>query len=123
MKRYILAYRAYLRAQLAREDCDAQVLLENHLRQTAFIQHERLAHLIILVLFALTTAGCAVAAALSALAGLYVLTAALLCLLAPYIAHYYFLENQTQALYRDYNTLMNRLGKSDFTGCEKKDVQ
>ena len=37
------------------------------------------------------------------------LAAALLCLLIPYIKHYYFLENTVQLLYKDYERIYERV--------------
>ncbi|MGYP000053972609 len=37
------------------------------------------------------------------------LAIAFLVLLVPYIKHYYFLENQTQLLYKDYDKIYRRV--------------
>ena len=39
------------------------------------------------------------------------LAIAFLVLLVPYIKHYYFLENQTQLLYKDYDKIYRRVHK------------
>lgn len=40
--------------------------------------------------------------------GLMVLGAAILILLIPYVAHYYFLENTVQKMYLIYDTIKNK---------------
>ena len=72
------------------EDARAALLI-----QIQFLQHERLIHLIVTVLFALLTV---ITEPL-----LLALTALFLILLIPYIRHYYILENGVQKLYEYYD--------------------
>ena len=87
---------------------DWSAVIEEHLVQISFFQHERLVHLLVTLAFALMT----LAAAVAAVVAPQVLTAALmlllLVLLVPYIVHYYFLENETQKLYAQYDRLLER---------------
>ena len=89
-----MAYRRRIDALLAQhpENTDWNRILQDHLRQIAFFQHERLIHLIVTALFA-------------QLIQLTVLTAALLVLLIPYIFHYYLLENEVQKMYAQYDEI------------------
>ena len=86
-----------------------EALIQRHLEQIAFFQHERLIHLIVTVLFALLTFMsffvCIAAFSFSAL----IVMAALMVLLVPYIMHYYLLENGVQKMYRQYDELVKRL--------------
>ena len=75
----------------------------------AFFQHERLIHLIVTVLFALCTVMTFIAIAVWQVMLLIPLAIAFLVLLVPYIKHYYFLENQTQLLYKDYDKIYRRV--------------
>ena len=59
-----------------------------HLDKIAFFQHERLIHLIVTCLFSILT------------------ILVLICLLIPYILHYYYLENGVQYLYKQYDKLI-----------------
>lgn len=114
MKDYILRYRAFFAEQLAQGE-HLDKLLEFHEKQITYISHERLVHLFIMLFFAAATLG-AILITVLVQPGLAMLAldVLLLCLLVPYIAHYYFLENQTQALYRDYNALYAKLHGTAF---------
>lgn len=109
MKKYLTQYRIYFRKSIESPDCDLVALLRYHERQIAFFQHERLVHLIVTVLFALCTIASLITSFCTSSIAFIVLSVAFLSLLIPYIAHYYFLENQTQALYDDYNELHMKL--------------
>lgn len=84
---------------------DYNRIMENHLRQIAFFQHERLIHLMVtlafavllFMTFALLLMGCTPVLCL-----LFVL---FLALLIPYIFHYYWLENGVQRMVRQYDAL------------------
>lgn len=109
MKNYLTQYRLYFRKAIESGDCDLEALLKYHERQIAFFQHERFVHLIVTVLFAICTIASLITSFCTSSIAFIVLTLAFLCLLIPYISHYYFLENQTQALYDDFNELHIKL--------------
>lgn len=81
-------------------------LLTYHLQQISFMQHERLIHLIVTVLFALMTFGSMFVMLITQEASLLFLILALLVLLVPYVFHYYTLENGVQKMYRQYDALL-----------------
>ena len=89
-------------------DTDYDKLMKEHLIQIGFFMHERLIHLIVTVVFAI----CNIISAYAFLAfsniGILALTVLLLILLAPYIAHYYRLENGVQKMYRQYDEMLKR---------------
>ncbi len=106
MRKYLTAYLAYVDRILAEKDPEKiSSLKEEHLKQIAFMQHERHMHLIVMALFAVMlfiTIGilaCTQNITYAILMGL------LLVLLIPYVFHYYFLENGVQKLYRQYNEM------------------
>lgn len=112
MKKRILWYRNQIDDLLKQGgEIDWNAVMEEHLQQIAFFQHERLIHLIVTVLFA----------ALEFLAiGFFVVTDnlgfgmlafSLLILLVPYIRHYYLLENEVQKMYGQYDKLLELCGK------------
>jgi hypothetical protein len=79
-----------------------------------FFQHERLIHLMVLILVAILT---------FASFGLYLIThfwliivvfALFSALLVPYIFHYYSLENGVQQLYDIYERLKKKQGKGEI---------
>ncbi len=76
------------------------------LTQIGFFQHERLVHLIVTVLFAIMTIMAFVVVMTYVSLGALVLLLLFICLLIPYIRHYYILENGTQKLYKLYDSLV-----------------
>ncbi|MDE5820368.1 MAG: hypothetical protein K2N41_03730 [Lachnospiraceae bacterium] len=84
-------------------------MLREHLTQIQFFQHERLIHLIVTCLFAILAFAAFFALFFTMNAGLFVLFAALLVLLVPYIRHYYILENGVQRMYTQYDRLRDLL--------------
>lgn len=102
MTREIKKYIAELEALLKEDDFrgDRRQFSEEMLVRIGFYQHERLIHLIVTAVFAIMTI-ISFYMSLNDTAFLYI--AGLLLLLdIPYIAHYYFLENSVQKLYKYY---------------------
>ena len=103
-------HREYIEELLERDaqDTDWKAVLEDHLIKISQFQHERFIHLIVTVTFALLT--------MLAFGYVYIfdnicfLLAAILflVLLIPYIAYYYMLENNTQAMYELYDELVKK---------------
>lgn len=87
-------------------------ILDNHMRQIEFFMHERLVHLIVMVLFAIGTFMTVFTYLLTDNIGLLMLALLLIVLLAPYIKHYYLLENGVQKMYVQYDRLIKYMGKS-----------
>ncbi len=111
MRKYLTDYRNYIKEQLLKDENDWDTLSKEHLIKISFFQHERIVHLIVMVLFALMTLSTLIAFVVTESIGLLVLTVLFIGLLIPYIRHYYFLENQTQELYKDYDELLKKQGK------------
>ncbi len=86
------------------EDIDA--LKRELLVEIGFWQHERLIHLLVTILFALLTMSVFILILFYQTWGVLLLLAAMLCLLVPYIRHYFILENGVQALYVVYENLL-----------------
>ncbi len=126
MEKRILAYRKKIDEILVLSDADWQEILNEHLTQIAFFQHERLIHLIVTVLFALLEVlallGTVILGSGEVMSGsviaLGVLAVLLLVLLVPYIRHYYILENEVQKMYFQYDELLHRIRAKS----EKKDI-
>lgn len=118
MEQRILTYRRRIDDLLAQNDptTDWNRVLEEHLTQVSFFQHERLIHLIVTVTFAILTVMSALASVWALEVGsasgpaLLALTALLSVLLIPYIRHYYILENEVQKMYRQYDRIWGKLG-------------
>ena len=114
MEKRILAYRKRIDELLQSKEADWEKILEEHLTQVAFFQHERLIHLIVTVLFAvleiMSILGTVVLAAMeSGNVAMSLLTILLLILLIPYIRHYYILENEVQKMYVQYDKLLEKI--------------
>ncbi|MCM1050115.1 MAG: hypothetical protein NC433_17005 [Clostridiales bacterium] len=85
--------------------------MEDLLIQIGFFQHERLVHLIVTITFALLTMLAILGTIIEPQPALFVLILLLVVLLAPYIRHYYILENGVQKLYKYYDMLLKALDK------------
>lgn len=112
MKVRITQYLKYIDELLEKEDVDWESEKEKHLVQIAFFAHERLVHLIVMVLFALATVISILYLNFSGQLIIAALVVALFVLLIPYVMHYYLLENSVQKMYEQYDKMMNKLGAS-----------
>lgn len=114
----IKAYLAALREMLesGKEIENPEGLKRELLREIQFWQHERLIHLIVVVLFALVTIAVLLVMVFYASIGLLLLLLMLLVLLVPYIWHYYKLENGVQTLYAVYEEVCRRTLEKDIPG-------
>ncbi len=74
--------------------------------QIGFLSHERLIHLLVTLSFALFTLMTVLSLDMTDNPALYALLVLLLCLLIPYIRHYFLLENGVQRLYGIADLLM-----------------
>ena len=116
MEKRILNYRKRIDELLQKDDANWEKILEEHLTQVAFFQHERLIHLIVTVLFAVLEIMSILATVILSAMGngnlaVAILTILLLVLLIPYIRHYYILENEVQKMYVQYDKLLEKTEK------------
>lgn len=116
MKKRIIGYRKYvdqiLKDGKERTQKEWEAILEEHLIQIGFFQHERLIHLIVTVTFAIMTVMSLFAPLLTGIMTLYGFTLMLCVLLVPYIFHYYTLENETQKMYAQYDEILKHCNKT-----------
>lgn len=109
MKKYINGYLSFIKSKsegsglLTAEE--KEDFINELYRHILFIQHERLIHLIVLCLFSIVFFICVTALICFSVFIILPIVILLLILIIPYIAHYYFLENSTQKLYRIYDDL------------------
>jgi len=107
VEKRILNYRKYIDDLLASsEQQDWEKIIQIHLIQVGFFQHERLIHLIVTVTFAIMeiiSLGLTIFQFTPFLGALSIL---LLILLIPYIRHYYILENEVQKMYEQYDRML-----------------
>lgn len=111
MKRRIIGYRMKIDTLLAQppEDTKWELVLQEHLTQVSFFQHERLIHLIVTVTFAILTTIALAIYCIAEYMPILALIALLLVLLVPYIGHYYTLENEVQKMYAQYDVIWSRV--------------
>lgn len=107
MKKRILAYLKYLSETKPEtlSQGDLEAFRRDMLIQIEYFQHERLIHLIVTITFALATF-ITLGIAVSGVTQAYILLLLLVILLAPYIKHYYLLENGVQKMYTYYDALV-----------------
>lgn len=91
------------------EGTDWEAVLQEHLVQVSFFQHERLIHLIVTVTFAILTMIALAIYCIAEYMPMLALIVLLLVLLIPYIGHYYTLENEVQKMYQQYDEMLRRL--------------
>lgn len=107
MKNLLAYYHKLTEQSLSSDESDAA--RKELLIQIQFFQHERLIHLIVTVLFALLTVITLLANLFLTEPILLILSVFFIILLAPYIRHYYLLENGVQKLYGYYDLLTEKL--------------
>ena len=100
MTEYLKNYIDQITKRLAEctELSDADDILAEHKDKIAFMQHERIVHFLVTMMFAVIV---------SIDNGLLiVLVTMIIILLVFYIKHYYFLENTVQKMYRIYDDIL-----------------
>ncbi len=122
MAERIRQYLAYIDGLLAgdNKDIDYEQECKKHLVQIAFFAHERLIHLIVTVLFALMTLAVFLYTMSNPQPALFILLFFILCLMVPYIKHYYLLENSVQRMYEQYDAMLKRTGQKGFQVQERE---
>ena len=112
MRKYLMEYLIYIEKRL--ENCKENELndiLEEHLNKIQFMQHERLIHFLVTMLFAFMFFMSLGIFMLTDKISFIPLMVLILCLIVPYIRHYYFLENNVQKMYYIYNRIIEKMGK------------
>lgn len=106
MEKRIKAYLLLTEEWLQGKDKLSEQEREKYFVHLSFYQHERLVHLLVTILFAILTFLSIGIAIVGEYPAMYLVTAALLILLIPYIRHYYFLENAIQKMYDLYDEII-----------------
>ncbi|MDO5156047.1 MAG: hypothetical protein Q4D51_08775 [Eubacteriales bacterium] len=114
MAERIRKYLDYVNQLLESDDNDIvwEEEIKKHLVQIAFFAHERMIHLIVTVTFAILTVISILYTINNFSIALLLLIVALMCLMIPYIKHYYLLENSVQKMYEQYDEMQKKLGKA-----------
>lgn len=112
MRKYLMEYLIYIEKRL--ENCKENELndiLEEHLNKIQFMQHERLIHFLVTMLFAFMFFMSLGIFMLTDKISFIPLMVLILFLIVPYIRHYYFLENNVQKMYYVYDRIIEKMGK------------
>ena len=86
-------------------------IMAEHKDKIAFMQHERIVHFLVTMMFALVLAIFMLALLLTQNLAMLILVTIILVLLAFYIKHYYFLENTVQKMYKVYDQILEKQGR------------
>lgn len=106
MKRYMKDYINFIDSYIKEKNIsDIDEIIETHLVKIKFFMHERLIHLLVTILFAIMTLMTLFVLLNNSSIELMILLVLFVCLLVPYIYHYYYLENSVQYMYREYDEL------------------
>ena len=81
-------------------------ILAEHKDKIAFMQHERIVHFLVTMLFALVMAIFITSLLTTQNLMILILVTIIIVLLAFYIKHYYFLENTVQKMYKVYDEIL-----------------
>lgn len=110
MTEYLTEYMNETEKRLS--DCsslsDTERLLAEHKDKIAFMQHERIVHFLVTMMFAIVLSIFICALIFSDNLALLLLVTIILVLLVFYIKHYYFLENTVQKMYRVYDRILEK---------------
>ncbi len=110
MTEYLTNYMKYITDKLAncRENSELEEILAEHKDKIAFMQHERIVHFLVTMMFALIVTAFISVSLFTQNLGVLVLVTIIIVLLAFYIKHYYFLENTVQKMYVVYDDILKK---------------
>lgn len=110
MTKYLTNYMKATEQQL--KNCislkELEKLLAEHKDKIAFMQHERIVHFLVTMMFAIILSIFICAFIFAENIALLILITMILILLAFYIKHYYFLENTVQKMYKVYDEMLRK---------------
>ncbi|WP_294753941.1 hypothetical protein [uncultured Ruminococcus sp.] len=113
MTEYLTNYMKYIEDKLEKCSTSSEVdeVLAEHLDKIKFMQHERIVHFLVTMLFSIVlTVFIAVLIFTPNIPSLLLVTI-ILVLLIFYIKHYYFLENTVQKMYKVYDSILEKQRK------------
>ena len=123
MTEYLTNYMKYVQQRL--EACTDRELLEEilaeHKDKIAFMQHERIVHFLVTMMFALILTIFMSVLIFTVNLAVLLLVTIMLVLIAFYIKHYYFLENTVQKMYRVYDDILKKRREFAVKGAGKVD--
>ena len=106
MKKYLKEYVAEIDTKLAKQKKWTKPEIDEHLVKIKFFQHERIVHLFVTLFYALFLLGFLF---LSLKVPLFLIIVFILGIfLIFYVLHYFFLENNVQYLYKQYDQMQKK---------------
>ena len=113
MTEYLTAYMKSTEERLGK--CSTltewQKLFDEHKDKIAFMQHERIVHFLVTMLFAFILIVFFAVLIFKVNLAVLALVTIVLVLLMFYIKHYYFLENTVQKMYKVYDSILEKQKK------------
>lgn len=118
MTKYLKAYIDSVEKKLAscQSLSELNTLFDEHKDKIIFMQHERIVHFLVTLMFALILSIFVAALMFIENIALLILVTIIIVLLGAYIKHYYFLENTVQHMYVIYDEMLCKM--RDFTNKE-----
>lgn len=108
MTEYLTNYMKYVQQRL--DSCTDSELLEEilaeHKDKIAFMQHERIVHFLVTMMFAIILTILISTLLFTQNLAVLALVTIMVVLIAFYIKHYYFLENTVQKMYKVYDEML-----------------
>ncbi len=110
MTEYLKSYMNYIENRLSECKSSAEIedILKEHRDKIAFMQHERLVHFLVTMMFAIILVIFMAVQFFTESFGLLLLITMIIILTAFYIKHYYFLENTVQKMYVVYDEILKK---------------
>lgn len=115
MTEYLKAYMAETERKLncCRSKDELEKLMTEHRDKIAFMQHERIVHFLVTMMFAIVLSIFICAGVMMENIGLAILDVIIIVLLGFYIKHYFFLENTVQRMYKVYDEILKKTEETD----------
>ena len=122
MTEYLKKYMEETNKQLRNyaDKAELEEILLEHKDKIAFMQHERLVHFLVTMLFAIVLSIFICTFLFTENPALMLLVVIIIVLLGFYIKHYYFLENTVQKMYVIYEDILNLRRKEAESLDEKR---
>ena len=113
MTEYLTNYMKYIQERLekCRSSEELDEIMAEHKDKIAFMQHERIVHFLVTMLFAFILIVFFAVLIFKVNLAVLSLVTIVLVLLMFYIKHYYFLENTVQKMYKVYDSILEKQKK------------
>ena len=110
MTEYLKNYMKYIQERLDKcsDSAGLDEIMAEHRDKIAFMQHERIVHILFTMMFALILAIFMGIEIFTENPAILLLVTIIIVLLGFYIKHYYFLENTVQKMYRVYDDILRK---------------